>query len=428
MIPLIKLPKWQFEFVRGRLISFAFWALAVMVLVNIHWLHLWGLPMVRPVGYVVILIACLLLLALVGFRRWKSPGMPALLVFTTIASYLLIGSGVSFVTGAEWQQGVGKNILRQAFFFIILLAVTLGSRMMLERIGIEQLLKGVLVILIASCLIVLVSPILRDLGVLPLYRLPFRFTGAFTDPNDAGFIGCMAIVLALAFICHGVQRKLAYLSLTLGYGAILVSFSKSASLLLCVLSIFVLLTNGFGKRNHILRYLPILGLGAIVIHLDLGGHLNKVNIYPDYSRNTFCSTVSSSNPGLRSDCSILLAARDPLSGGVALNWSDSVPIPLWQGVMLQGRVVGLDLSHMNLSGRIPPELGGLDQLVLLRLNHNRLTGPIPLELGKLSNLMELKISGPVPLELGKLMKMNSLKMNSLDPSRWSWGSCQTSWS
>ena len=41
----------------------------------------------------------------------------------------------------------------------------------------------------------------------------------------------------------------------------------------------------------------------------------------------------------------------------------------------------LALESNWLSGQIPPELGNLTNLWLLRLNANKLTGPIPAELG-----------------------------------------------
>ena len=390
-----------------------------MVLVNVHWLHLWGMPMVRPVGYAVILISCLLVLGLVNARLWQAPGTPGALIFAAIASYWVIGSVALFVTDVQWQPNMGRDILRQAFFFIVLLGAALGGRALLKRIGVEALLKGMLALLTASCLVIVASPVLRDLGVLPLYRLPFRFTGGFTDPNDAGFIGCITAVLALAFIINGQSRKRAYLGLTGGCAAVLVSFSKGASVALGVLSIFFLLANGLGRRHPILRYLPVLCLGIIVF--QRGEYLHKFNIYPDYSYNDFCSTVPLKKSYLGRDCAILLAVRDTLAGDVALNWNDSVPIPFWQGVELYWGVVGLDLSRMELSGRIPPALGGLDQLVSLRLNHNRLTGPIPPELGNLANLRELRLAeneltGVVPAELKAL---DSLLVLSLEGNNFS---------
>ena len=49
----------------------------------------------------------------------------------------------------------------------------------------------------------------------------------------------------------------------------------------------------------------------------------------------------------------------------------------------------LYLNNNQLTGEIPPELGGLSNLTELYLSGNGLTGEIPPELGGLSNLTEL---------------------------------------
>ena len=124
-----------------------------------------------------------------------------------------------------------------------------------------------------------------------------------------------------------------------------------------------------------------------------------------------------SGNGLLKDCAILLRARDALVGGVALNWSPSMPLGIWRGVTLGGhpaRVIALDLSRLGLRGTIPAQLAGLDQLVSLRLSGNALSGPIPTELGRLANLQELllgdnALTGPVPAELANLANLQRLE-------------------
>ena len=46
-----------------------------------------------------------------------------------------------------------------------------------------------------------------------------------------------------------------------------------------------------------------------------------------------------------------------------------------------------------MSGAIPPELGGLENLESLNLYSNNLTGEIPAELGDLGNLTTLDLNG-----------------------------------
>ena len=71
-----------------------------------------------------------------------------------------------------------------------------------------------------------------------------------------------------------------------------------------------------------------------------------------------------------------------------VNWLSNRPIGLWHGVTTDasGRVTHLELRENGLSGRVPPELGSLDQLQSLDLSWNRLSGPIPAELRNLGNL------------------------------------------
>ena len=156
------------------------------------------------------------------------------------------------------------------------------------------------------------------------------------------------------------------------------------------------------------------------------------------------------NPGLVSDCEVLLAARDIMAGSASLNWSADIPIEEWDGITVSdshGRVVWLNLGFRNLNGKIPAELGNLEYLHTLDLTSNRLNGEIPAELrnlGKLrilylqvnqlygeiprelsylSNLTTLalydnKLSGEIPLELGKLAELHELllQVNQLEGS------------
>ena len=125
---------------------------------------------------------------------------------------------------------------------------------------------------------------------------------------------------------------------------------------------------------------------------------------------------AASNPGLVANCEALLAARDTLAGSGTLNWSGSTAIGSWDGVTVDGsppRVTKLNLRDSQLTGTIPPELGGLASLAELSLGDNRLTGPIPAWLGGLTNLERLslsqnQLSGAIPTELGSLSKLQVL--------------------
>ena len=103
-------------------------------------------------------------------------------------------------------------------------------------------------------------------------------------------------------------------------------------------------------------------------------------------------------------------------------WLSDAPLSEWYGVGTDesGRVTSLYLAGNGLSGRIPPELGGLTQLQVLHLGGNQLSGVIPPELGALTQLQTLhlrgnELSGGIPPELGGLIQIQwlSLKGNQL---------------
>ena len=73
----------------------------------------------------------------------------------------------------------------------------------------------------------------------------------------------------------------------------------------------------------------------------------------------------------------------------------------------------LQLQDNELTGTIPPDLGGLTSLQWLILWGNQLSGTIPAELGNLANLQRLDLSGndligEIPAELGNLANLQRL--------------------
>ena len=105
------------------------------------------------------------------------------------------------------------------------------------------------------------------------------------------------------------------------------------------------------------------------------------------------------------------------------NWLTDQPLDEWNGVSVDGsgRVSALILRVNNMTGPIPPELGGLTGLEVLNLSRNSLSGSIPLELGSLVNLSGLyltdnDLSGPIPPELSNLAKLRAANVNRNDLS------------
>ena len=125
------------------------------------------------------------------------------------------------------------------------------------------------------------------------------------------------------------------------------------------------------------------------------------------------------NPGLVTDCNMMLAARDALAGSGTLNWSASTSIADWDGVTVNGRpqrVTELDLYDSQLTGAIPTELNSLTNLRRLVLSKNQLTGPMPAWLGNLASLQVLslwgnRLAGPIPADLGNLSNLRYLLLS-----------------
>ena len=85
----------------------------------------------------------------------------------------------------------------------------------------------------------------------------------------------------------------------------------------------------------------------------------------------------------------------------------------------------LDLANDGLTGVIPPGIGNMKELQVLRLDGNGLSGPIPGGIGGLAKLVELslagnRLSGPIPATLAKLTALadgtSDLRWNALHTS------------
>ena len=112
---------------------------------------------------------------------------------------------------------------------------------------------------------------------------------------------------------------------------------------------------------------------------------------------------------------VLYEATDGENWANNTNWLSDRPLGEWHGVTTDasGRVTRLDLRENQLSGSIPPELGGLANLQWLDLRENQLSGSIPPELGRLAKLTWLNLNGnqlrgSIPPELGRLAKLRAL--------------------
>ena len=357
------------EPLRTALIAAAFWTLAVIALTSLRYVHLGGMPQVEVVVARTTMVCCVLLFGLVGARcvmTWRKSGSlapiqrtlggtPGMLLFAAVASYLAIGAAVLGVEAIREPDTFG--VLKYHVLHLgVLAAAAVGGRTVLEGIGAERLLQGVLVVLIAGCAIILASPVLRDLGILRPYRIPFRLTGAFVDPNEASLAACMTVALAAALLTNGGPRTLGWLGLAAGVAASLATGSRTALIVLGALAVVFLLINVRSKARTFVFALAATGLSGIAGFAGVVGfsggfsEWSRLRSTPGTAYGVFCDPSPTGNPG--ADCAVLLATRDILAGDMALNWSRTVPVNYWQGVTVDGRrVTGLALGGLGLNGR-----------------------------------------------------------------------------
>ncbi len=422
------------EPIQTALIAAAFWTLAVIALAELRYVHLGGLPQVQLIVARAAVLCCILVFGLVGTRcamAWRKSGSlgairrmlggtPGMLLFAAVASYLAIGASA---LGAEAirEQDTPELLKYHVLLLGVFAAAVVGGRAVLERTGADRLLKGMLAVLIASCAVILASPILRDLGILRPYWIPFRLTGAFDEPNSAGLVACMTVALAAGSLTNGGPRTLGWLGLAAGVAASLATASRTALVVLGALAVVFLSINVRSKPRTVLAW-TVAGLFGTAVFAGLAGFSGGFSAWwmlrstPGAAYEVFCDSSPTNSPG--PDCAVLLATRDALTGDMTLNWTRGVPVDHWQGVMVDGpeeRVTGLDLAGLGLNGRIPSALGRLDRLGSLSLQRNRLTGPVPAELGDLASLEHLNLSynaltGGIPPELAMLENLEELRL------------------
>ncbi len=101
------------------------------------------------------------------------------------------------------------------------------------------------------------------------------------------------------------------------------------------------------------------------------------------------------------------------------NWETDQALDTWWGVTIDsdGFVAELRLNKNNLAGTLPAEIGGFRRLRRLEMDANYgITGAIPPEIGDLESVWLLKLSstslsGPIPAEIGKLPKLKRLELH-----------------
>ena len=142
--------------------------------------------------------------------------------------------------------------------------------------------------------------------------------------------------------------------------------------------------------------------------------------------NAFCNTILKDNSKLfymmrlNLEREILLEIKQKL--GLDSNWNRRIELSEWNYIdidnnnNLKFKVKHIYLYDLNLTRKIPTEIGQLVNLRYLSLYDNKLTGKIPTKIGQLVNLNDLSLSnnqltGKIPTEIGQLVYFKNFKIN-----------------
>ena len=172
------------------------------------------------------------------------------LIVAGLASYLIIGLSVIFLTGAAWhvlEGGGGYQLpFRVCLSIMVIVASGFGAWVVLQRIGVERLLARVLFIQAIACIMILMTPWLIDHVYHSLsegyqYLGGYRFMGSFKGSSAASVMACYTVASALALSLSADRyRTFAWGVAILGSVAALATFARAAVVTLALLYLFFL--------------------------------------------------------------------------------------------------------------------------------------------------------------------------------------------
>ena len=243
-----------------RLVVWAFWTLCVLCLLGLNEVAFMWLGIERAFSPVMLVCCLVMLLGLLRVRFRDALGTMGVLLMAALASYVAIGTLVALAGGTDWRTDALWYLQRYMSSILLILAVAVGGRIVMERTGGERTLLVILGVLTGSCALMLASPWL--LLVFP--NAPpdgqFRYFGPFLSPNEAGFAACIAIVLAFSCLRAGRFKLLAYGSLFVAVSALVGTFSRTALVTLPVVAVGGILVSRGAERWRFLTGMAVISL------------------------------------------------------------------------------------------------------------------------------------------------------------------------
>ena len=253
-----------------RLIVAAFWTISVICLVNLNDFArmLFG---VERLFSGLLLVCCLVVLTgLLRVRPFEALGASGVLILATLASYVCIGMAMDIVNGSGPQWEAVSYLVRHLSSILLIPATAIGARVVWDRIGGERLMKGILLVMLATCAFVVASPWLIEIYVVQPFDLGGRFYGSFSNPNEAAVVCGFAAALALAFLRTGRAPLLAGGGLALALAALALTFSRTVWLAMPVVLAHALLASRPRERRRLAGALVLVGVLAAPPVVSLG--------------------------------------------------------------------------------------------------------------------------------------------------------------
>lgn len=287
-----------------RLVGPGFWTLSVLCLLNPNGLLRMSTGEERAVSEAM-LICCLLALAgLLRVGPREALGTSGALILSCLVSYAGIGIVVSILDDADPREA-WFYLVRHLKSVLVILAAAVGGRVLWRRDGGERVVLGLLLVMTASCTLILASPWLVNVLSFPPRDGAYRFFGSFADPNEAGLLACLTVVTALTQIGCGRFRVFALGALLVAVAALVGSFSRTALLVLPVVLLGSLLACRGVRRKRVAG-------GIAILVAVLAGVLGTVDTDTMYEPqlNRWESLLTLTDELSRSD--LALAGRLPL--------------------------------------------------------------------------------------------------------------------